>query len=94
MAVASQRSRNVTAGECVMVGDDVRKDVGGARVLGIRGALLQTGKYRRGDEHSLGERAVFVTLPPATEPSVCNVDHDDEHYGPTFAAADLADAVE
>jgi ribonucleotide monophosphatase NagD (HAD superfamily) len=32
--------------EIVMVGDDVRTDVGGAQRAGYRGYLVQTGKYR------------------------------------------------
>ncbi|PSN47268.1 Haloacid dehalogenase-like hydrolase domain-containing protein 2 [Blattella germanica] len=34
----------------VMIGDDVRDDIGGAQSLGMRGFLVQTGKYRSGDE--------------------------------------------
>lgn len=34
----------------VMIGDDVRDDIGGAQSLGMRGFLVQTGKYRPGDE--------------------------------------------
>ncbi|KAL4442466.1 hypothetical protein ABPG77_005050 [Micractinium sp. CCAP 211/92] len=40
--------------EAVMVGDDVRDDVGGAQAAGLRGILVQTGKYRPGDETSAG----------------------------------------
>mmetsp|Transcript_14084 Transcript_14084/g.27693 ORF Transcript_14084/g.27693 Transcript_14084/m.27693 type:complete len:282 (+) Transcript_14084:2-847(+) len=36
--------------EAVMIGDDVRDDVGGAQACGIRGMLVQTGKYTKGDE--------------------------------------------
>ncbi|GAB4821247.1 hypothetical protein N2152v2_008293 [Parachlorella kessleri] len=52
-----------SAGETVMigtndavwgVGDDVRDDVGGAQQAGMRGILVQTGKYRPGDEHQWG----------------------------------------
>lgn len=32
-------------GEAVMVGDDVRDDVGGAQAAGLGGILVQTGKY-------------------------------------------------
>ncbi|KAG2484279.1 hypothetical protein HYH03_016923 [Edaphochlamys debaryana] len=35
--------------EVVMVGDDVRGDVGGAQSAGLRGVLVQTGKYRPSD---------------------------------------------
>ncbi|KAK6618556.1 Haloacid dehalogenase-like hydrolase domain-containing protein 2 [Polyplax serrata] len=34
----------------VMIGDDVRDDVGGAQNLGMKGFLVKTGKYRAGDE--------------------------------------------
>jgi HAD superfamily hydrolase (TIGR01458 family) len=33
----------------LMVGDDVRTDVGGAQRAGLRGALVRTGKFRPGD---------------------------------------------
>nr|CAB3252202.1 haloacid dehalogenase-like hydrolase domain-containing protein 2 [Phallusia mammillata] len=36
--------------ECVMVGDDVRDDVGGAINAGMHGILVKTGKYLEGDE--------------------------------------------
>ncbi|KAJ3110868.1 Haloacid dehalogenase-like hydrolase domain-containing protein 2 [Physocladia obscura] len=36
--------------ECVMIGDDIRDDIGGAMAVGMRGILVQTGKYRSGDE--------------------------------------------
>jgi HAD superfamily hydrolase (TIGR01458 family) len=34
------------ADETVMVGDDVESDVGGAKVAGLRGILVRTGKFR------------------------------------------------
>jgi hypothetical protein len=37
-----------------MIGDDVRQDIGGAMALGMHGVLVRTGKYRSGDEHSIG----------------------------------------
>jgi phospholysine phosphohistidine inorganic pyrophosphate phosphatase len=37
------------AQEILMVGDDARIDVGGAQAAGMRGALVQTGKYRPED---------------------------------------------
>ncbi len=33
-----------------MIGDDARSDVGAALAVGMRGILMQTGKYRPGDE--------------------------------------------
>ncbi|KAJ7389030.1 Haloacid dehalogenase-like hydrolase domain-containing protein 2 [Desmophyllum pertusum] len=41
------------AQSAVMIGDDARDDVGGAEAIGIKGFLVQTGKYRDGDEHRL-----------------------------------------
>jgi HAD superfamily hydrolase (TIGR01458 family) len=39
----------VRAQETLMVGDDIRGDVGGARACGIRGVLVRTGKFRESD---------------------------------------------
>ncbi|KYN17925.1 PREDICTED: haloacid dehalogenase-like hydrolase domain-containing protein 2 isoform X3 [Trachymyrmex cornetzi] len=39
--------------QAVMIGDDVRDDVAGAQAAGIRGILVQTGKYRTGDENTI-----------------------------------------
>ncbi|HBG07996.1 MAG: hydrolase [Geobacteraceae bacterium GWC2_58_44] len=36
--------------ECVMVGDDAEYDIAAALALGFKGMLVQTGKYREGDE--------------------------------------------
>jgi ribonucleotide monophosphatase NagD (HAD superfamily) len=36
-----------------MVGDDVAADVMGAVSAGLQGVLVQTGKYRPGDENQL-----------------------------------------
>ena len=38
-----------TAAETLMIGDDIRGDVGGAQECGIRGVLVRTGKFRPGD---------------------------------------------
>ncbi len=35
--------------EVLMVGDDVRTDVGGAQAAGLRGALVRTGKFQESD---------------------------------------------
>ncbi|XP_056146957.1 haloacid dehalogenase-like hydrolase domain-containing protein 2 [Lampris incognitus] len=40
--------------EAVMIGDDVRDDVGGAQSAGMLGILVRTGKYRAGDEGKIG----------------------------------------
>ena len=36
--------------EAVMIGDDINDDVLGAEAAGINGILVQSGKYRQGDE--------------------------------------------
>ena len=38
--------------QAVMIGDDVNDDVRGAKVAGLAGVLVRTGKYRAGDERS------------------------------------------
>ena len=38
------------ASEVAMIGDDICDDVIGAQALGMYGVLVQTGKYRPGDE--------------------------------------------
>lgn len=43
---AALASLGVPPGRTLMVGDDILTDVGGAQRAGIRGALVQTGKYR------------------------------------------------
>lgn len=40
----------VLAQDAVMIGDDLRDDIGGAQDAGIAGVLVRTGKYRPGDE--------------------------------------------
>jgi HAD superfamily hydrolase (TIGR01458 family) len=40
---------NATAGEALMVGDDIAADVGGAQAAGIAAALVRTGKFRPED---------------------------------------------
>ena len=46
MFEAAARSMDLPLGEVAMVGDDLQSDVGGSQALGIRGILVQTGKYR------------------------------------------------
>jgi len=40
-------SAGVNAAEALMVGDDIDSDVGGAQLLGMRGCLVKTGKFRQ-----------------------------------------------
>lgn len=37
-------------GQAVLIGDDLRDDIGGAQAAGIPGILVRTGKYRQGDD--------------------------------------------
>ena len=43
-----------------MIGDDAASDVGGAMAAGMRGILVQTGKYRPGDEDKIGQPDAIV----------------------------------
>ncbi|KAE9002653.1 hypothetical protein PR003_g18181 [Phytophthora rubi] len=60
---------NVTPAEAAMIGDDVRQDVHGAMGLGLRGVLVQTGKYRSGDEAEIDPSPSYVAtgFPDAVE---------------------------
>lgn len=40
----------VAPGEAVLIGDDLRDDIGGAQAVGIPGILVRTGKFRPADE--------------------------------------------
>ncbi|XP_046344976.2 haloacid dehalogenase-like hydrolase domain-containing protein 2 [Haliotis rufescens] len=44
------RDMDCQPGQCVMIGDDVRDDVGGSQTAGMIGILVKTGKYQDGDE--------------------------------------------
>jgi HAD superfamily hydrolase (TIGR01458 family) len=46
---AALEKLGASAGETVMVGDDLRSDVGGAQDAGITGVLVRTGKFRPQD---------------------------------------------
>jgi ribonucleotide monophosphatase NagD (HAD superfamily) len=39
----------ISAGQLLMIGDDIRGDVNGAQKAGLKGALVQTGKFRPQD---------------------------------------------
>jgi phospholysine phosphohistidine inorganic pyrophosphate phosphatase len=43
------RDLNVDPAQCVMVGDDIVTDIGGAQAAGLRGILVRTGKFRPSD---------------------------------------------
>lgn len=46
---AAARQLGLARNEIVMVGDDINADIGGAQAAGLRGALVQTGKFRAAD---------------------------------------------
>ena len=35
--------------ECIMIGDDIESDIGGAQIAGLQTALVKTGKFREKD---------------------------------------------
>jgi HAD superfamily hydrolase (TIGR01458 family) len=43
------RTLGTNAGETLMIGDDIRSDVGGAQRAGMPGMLVRTGKFRAAD---------------------------------------------
>jgi HAD superfamily hydrolase (TIGR01458 family) len=51
---------NCTAESVVMIGDDVEADVGGAMATGLMGVLVQTGKYRPGQETYLTQEPTLT----------------------------------
>ncbi|MBC7207923.1 MAG: TIGR01458 family HAD-type hydrolase [Methyloversatilis sp.] len=48
---AALDTSGVRAEEAIMIGDDLRDDIGGAQAAGIAGVLVRTGKYAAADEH-------------------------------------------
>jgi ribonucleotide monophosphatase NagD (HAD superfamily) len=51
------------AKETWMIGDDIRGDIGGCQNSGLRGVLVQTGKYRQGDlEQGIRPDAVLGSI--------------------------------
>lgn len=52
----------VGAADALMVGDDAEADVAAAMDIGMRGALVQTGKYRQGDEACTPGASVEASL--------------------------------
>ena len=57
------------AADAVMIGDDVEADIAGAQAAGIRGVLVQTGKYQPNDETRIAPvpAAVVADLPAAAD---------------------------
>ena len=46
---AALAALGANAAETLMIGDDIRVDIGGAQNAGIRGLLVRTGKFRPQD---------------------------------------------
>ena len=46
---AAAHQLGLARNEIVMIGDDINADIGGAQAAGLRGALVQTGKFRAAD---------------------------------------------
>jgi HAD superfamily hydrolase (TIGR01458 family) len=61
-------STGLEPGACLMVGDDVEADVGGAMACGLRGCLVRSGKFQPGDLKRLPAGAAVIgslaELPP------------------------------
>lgn len=53
-------SLGCAAADVAMIGDDAEADVGGAMAAGLMGVLVQTGKYRSGQEKALDPPPTFV----------------------------------
>ncbi|MFQ5582513.1 MAG: TIGR01458 family HAD-type hydrolase, partial [Mariprofundaceae bacterium] len=51
---------DVTPENCLMVGDDIESDIGGAQNAGLKTALVQTGKYREEFVRQTGIKADLV----------------------------------
>ena len=63
-------SAGVTAAETIMVGDDIDSDVGGAQLLGMRGCLVKTGKFRQAYFDSSSVKPDWVLASIADLPEV------------------------
>jgi HAD superfamily hydrolase (TIGR01458 family) len=46
--------------EAIMIGDDLRDDIGGAQAVGVAGILVRTGKFRQSDENDLSVRPAMI----------------------------------
>ncbi|MFZ1863907.1 MAG: HAD hydrolase-like protein, partial [Polyangiales bacterium] len=60
---AALRKLNVSPDQTVMIGDDIRGDVGGAQRAGLKGILVRTGKFRPRDiEGDIEPEAVLNSI--------------------------------
>jgi HAD superfamily hydrolase (TIGR01458 family) len=58
--IGAVESLGCPASEVVMIGDDALADIEGALLAGIQGILVQTGKYRAGDETQIKQSGALV----------------------------------
>jgi len=79
-SLSSSSSSPLRNDEVVMIGDDFKDDILGARAVGCKGILVRTGKYRSGD----GEKATATT-------SSC--DDAETFLSPDAICDDFAEAV-
>jgi len=63
----------IPAGQCLMVGDDVESDIGGAAASGLRTVLVKTGKYREAFVKRSGIKADLVISSIADLPDAINL---------------------
>jgi ribonucleotide monophosphatase NagD (HAD superfamily) len=64
---AAVKELGLFAAETVMIGDDIKADVGGAQAAGLQGVLVKTGKFHpkdlAGDVHPDGVIDSIADLP-------------------------------
>lgn len=53
-------SMGLEPADCLMIGDDVEADIGGARKAGLEAALVKTGKYRDSDRQRAEELGAAI----------------------------------
>ncbi len=58
--LSAVKSLSCSPHEVLMIGDDLESDVNGALHCGLQAALVQTGKYRQGDEKNIAEGGWFA----------------------------------
>jgi HAD superfamily hydrolase (TIGR01458 family) len=60
---AAAAKLEILAADLLMIGDDIRADVGGAQLAGLQGAIVKTGKFRSDDlRQGVKPDAVFNSL--------------------------------
>lgn len=63
-------SAGISAAQTIMVGDDIDSDVGGAQLLGMKGCLVKTGKFRQPYFEASSVTPDFVLASVADLPAV------------------------